>query len=112
MDGSSIYSTALSQLDAIELSMTSPQGDALIQAASAPDHQRAVRMLLDVHQARLALGNATLQSIVDKLKANEQSIVSGTNAVQAALKALNNLTQILNSVSALIGVVAKIVPMI
>ncbi|MBZ5510039.1 MAG: hypothetical protein LAN70_02610 [Acidobacteriia bacterium] len=112
MDASSIYSRTLSQLDATELSMTSPQGDALIQAASPADHQRAVQLLLDVHEARLALGNATLQSIADKLKANEQAIVAGTAAVQAALKALDNLTQILNTVSNLIGIVAQIVPMI
>jgi uncharacterized protein YgbK (DUF1537 family) len=112
VDASSIYSQTLSQLDATELSMTSPQGDALIQAASPPDHQKAVQMLLDVHEARLALGNATLQSIADKLKANEQAIVAGTKAVQAALKALNDLTQVLNTVSTLIGIVAQIVPMI
>lgn len=112
MDAPSIYSQTLSQLDAIELSMTSPQGDALIQAASPADHQKAVQTLLDVHEARLALGNATLQSIADKLKANEQAIVAGTAAVKAALNTLNNLTQILNTVSNLIGIVAKIVPMV
>ena len=112
MDPSSIYSQTLSQLGATEISMTSPQGSALIQAAQPPDHQKAIQMLLDVHQARLALGNASLQAIADELKANEQGLVDGTKAVQAAITALNNLTQILNSVASLIGVVAKIVPMI
>ena len=112
MDASSIYSQTLSQLDATELTMTSSQGDALIQAASPADHQKAVQVLLDVHEARLALGNSVLQSIADKLKANEQGIVAGTAAVQAALDALNNLTQILNTVGNLIGIVAQIVPMI
>jgi len=112
VDASSIYSQTLSQLDATELSMTSPEGDALIQAASPSNHQKAVQMLLDVHQARLALGNATLQSIADKLKANEQAIVTGTAAVKRALDGLNDLTQILNTVSSLIKVVAQIVPMV
>ena len=112
MDASDIYSLTLSQLDAIELSMTSPEGDALIQAALPSERQKAAQMLLDVHQARLALGNATLQSIADQLKANEQAIVAGTADVQAALSALNDLTQILSTVSNLIGVVAQIVPMV
>ena len=112
MDASSIYSQTLSQLDKTELSMTSPQGDALIQAASPADHQKAVQLLLDVHEARLALGNATLQSIADKLKANEQAITAGIAAVQGALNSLNNLAQILNTVTNLIGIVAKIVPLI
>lgn len=112
MDAATIYSQVLSQLDATELRMTSPQGDALIQAASPGDHQKAVQMLLDVHEARLALGNAALQSIADELKENEQAITAGTAAVQAALNSLNNLAQILNTVASLIGILAKIVPMI
>jgi hypothetical protein len=112
VDAASIYSQTLSQLDATELSMTSVQGNALIQAASPADHQKAVQALLDVHEARLALGNATLQSIADKLKTNEQALTTGTAAVQAALKGLNNLAQILNTVGTLIGTVAQIVPML
>ena len=112
MDASNIYSLTLSQLNAIELAMTSPQGDALIQAASPVDHQQAVQLLLDVHEARLALGNATLQSIAAQLNANQSAITAGTTAVQNALNSLNSLSQILNTVSTLIGIVAKIVPLI
>jgi len=112
VDAGIIYSQVLSQLDATELRMTSPPGDALIQAASPGDHQKAVQMLLDVHEARLALGNATLQSIADELKENEQALTAGTAAVQAALNSLNNLSQILNTVTTLVGILAKIVPMI
>ena|ERR1700721_1223938 len=112
MDAANLYSLTLSQLDAIELAMTSPQGDALIQGASPTDHQQAVQQLLDVHEARLALGNATLQSIADKLNANQAAITGGTAAVQAALNSLNNLSQILNTVTNFVGIVAQIVPML
>ena len=112
MDAASIYSQTLSQLDETELRMTSPVGDALIQGASPADHQAAVQMLLNVHEARLALGNANLQAIADSLKANEAGLMAGTAAIKGAVTALNNLTQILNTVSGLIGIVAQIVPMI
>lgn len=112
MDASSICSQTLSQLDATELSMTSPQGDALIQAASPADRQKAVQLLLDVHDARLALGNATLESIADKLKTNEKLLTDGTAAVKAALNSLNDLTQIMNTVNGLIGLVGQIVPLV
>jgi hypothetical protein len=112
MDAASIYSMTLSHLDATELRMTSPAGDALIQAASPADHQAAVQTLLDVHEARLAMGNAAVQAIADKLTANEPGLVGATNAVKAALNALNDLTQILNTVSTLVGIVAQIVPLI
>lgn len=112
MDASNIYSLTLSQLGATELTMTSPAGDALIQAASPDDHRKAIQLLLDVHEARLALGNATLQGIASALKGNEAALFAGTAAVQGSLDALNNLTQILNTVSALVGIVAQIVPMV
>jgi hypothetical protein len=112
MDAASIYSMTLSQLDAAELSMTSPAGDALIQAASPADHQKAVQTLLDVHEARLALGNVALQAIAAKLTANEPALVAATNAVKAALNTLNNITQILNTVTTLVGIVAQIVTLI
>ncbi len=112
MDASAIYSLALSQLDAIELNMTSPAGDALIQAADAADHQAAIKTLLDVQQARLALGNAALQSIADALKANEGSLVAGTSAVKAALTQLDNLAQILTTISSLVGIVGQIVTLV
>jgi len=112
MDAASIYSMTLAQLDQTELAMTSPEGDALIQAAPPQDHKNAVEMLLDVHEARLALGNASLQAISDQLKANETGLVAGTAAVRAALNALNNVAQILNTVTTLVGLVAQIVPMV
>ena len=112
MDAANIYSLTLSQLDATELSMTSPQGDALIHAAPPADRQKAVQLLLDVHEARLALGNATLQLIADKLKSNEQALVAGTATLQAALKTLDDLTRIMNAASSLVGIVAQLVPMI
>lgn len=112
MDTSSIYSQTLSVLDQTELAMTSVEGSKLIQAASPTEHHRAVRLLLDVHQARLALGNATLQSIVEKLRANEQGLRTGTAAVQSAIKSFSALTNVLDAVNTLIGVVSQIVPMI
>lgn len=92
--------------------MTSPDGDALIQAASPADRQKAAQTLLDVHDARLALENATLQSIADKLKASEQRIVVGTEAVGSALASLNDLAQILNTVGDLLTTVGQIVTLV
>lgn len=107
MEAASIYFQTLSQLDETELAMTSPAGDALIQAASPANRPAAAQMILSVHQARLALGNANLQSIADKLKTNEGAIEVGTAAVKVAVTALGNLTEILNTVSALTGCSGK-----
>ena len=67
--------------------------------------------LLDVHEARLVLGNASLLAISDQLKANEAGLLAGTAAVKGALNDLTNLAQVLNAVTSLVGLVAQIVPM-
>jgi hypothetical protein len=111
MDPASLYSMTLSQLDATELTMTSPAGNALIQNASPTDHSNAVKMLIAVHEARLTLGNANLQSIVKQLQANEAALTAGIKAVQAAIRKLDDLTKVLSGVNTLLTVVGKIVPM-
>lgn len=112
MNPSDLYAQTLSQLGATELSLTSPQGSALIQASASADHQQAMELLLDVHQARLALANAALSSIAGKLSANEAALTAGTAAVKAVLQRLDNLAQILTTVGNLIDTVGKIVPMV
>jgi hypothetical protein len=112
MDPASLYTQTLSQLDATELAMTSPEGTALIQNASPADHKQAVQMLIAVHEARLSMGNANLQSIVKQLQANEAALTAGIKAVQAALHQLDDLTKILASVNSLLTAVGKVVPMI
>lgn len=111
MDVSTLYSKTLSQLDETELKMTSPEGDALIQNAAPEEHQKAVKTLLDVHEARLALGNATLQDIADKLRANEAELVTGTTAIKKALDELSDLAKILNAVNSLLKIIIQIVPL-
>ncbi len=111
MDPASLYTQTLSQLDATELAMTSPEGNTLMQNASPADHKKAVQMLIAVHEARLTLGNANLQSIVKQLQANEAALTAGIKAVRTALHQLDDLTKILNGVNTLLTVVGKIVPM-
>lgn len=112
MDPASLYTQTLSQLDATELAMTSPEGNTLIQNASPTDHKNAVQMLIAVHEARLSMGNANLQSIVKQLQANEAALTAGIKAVKAAIQKLDDLTKILSGVNSLLTVVGKIVPMI
>jgi hypothetical protein len=112
MDPASLYTQTLSQLDATELAMTSPQGNALIQNANPTDHQNAVKMLIAVHEARLTVANTTLQSIVKQLQANEAALKKGIAAVKAATQKLDDIAKIISSVSSFLQTVAKIVPMV
>src|SRR5215475_1355370 len=112
MDPSNIYTKLLGSLQNAEVQLTSPAGSALLQAAPPDQHQAAMQALLDVHQARLALGNAALQSITDELKANEKAIADGTDALKAALDDLKSVTDIVNAVAEVTNVVAQVVAMV
>lgn len=112
MDATQLYSSTLEQLNNTITAMTSPQWDVLVQAATPEDRQQALSQMLSVQHARLVLGNAALQDIAEQLKANEQGLVNGQKAVQAALDKLAAVESVLNAVGSLINVVAKIVPLL
>jgi hypothetical protein len=112
MDPSKIYSMTLTQLEDTEVQLTSPKADALLQQASQADRQQAALLLLKVHQARIALGNAALQGIAGQMTANEAALTAGTAAVKAELATLDNIAQVLNTISTLVGIAAQIVPMV
>ena len=112
MDAIQLYSATLEQLNKTITTMTSPRWDALVQAATPGERQQALSQMLSVQHARLVLGNATLQDIAEQLKANEQGLVNGQAAVQAALNTLTTVGSVLNAVSSLISVVAKIIPLL
>lgn len=112
MDATQLYSSTLEQLNQTIIRMTSPEWDAKIQASPPDQRQRALAQLLSVQHARLVLGNAVLQDIVEELKANEQGLLDCQKALQAALARLATVESVLNAVSGLITVVGKVVPLL
>jgi hypothetical protein len=112
MDSAQIYSSTLEQLNETLVKLTSPEWDALVQGAPSEQRQDALAELLRVQHARLVLANEALQDIADKLKANEQSLLDGQRALQDELDKLATVEAVLNAVSSLINVVARIVPLI
>ena len=89
--------------------MLSPEWDASLQEATPAQRRAALRELLRVQHARLALGNAILQEIAEDLKRNEAGLVEGQKSVQSALDRLASVTSVLTAVGGLVGVVARIV---
>ncbi len=94
MDSAQIYSSTLEQLNKTVV------------------RQNALAELLRVQHARLVLANEELQDIADKLKANEQSLLDGQKALQAELDKLASVGAVLNAITSLVNVVARIIPLI
>jgi hypothetical protein len=112
MDSAQIYSSTLEQLNKTVVRLTSPEWDAKVQAAPPEQRQNALVELLRVQHARLVLANEELQDIADKLKANEQSLLDGQKALQAELDKLASVGAVLNAITSLVNVVARIIPLI
>ena len=112
MDSAQIYSSTLEQLNKTLVRLTSPEWDAKVQGAPPEQRQDALAELLRVQHARLALANAALQDIADQLKTNEQNLLDGQKALQAALDKLATVEAVLKAISSLMSVVARIVPLI
>lgn len=111
-DTASLYATLLSDLNDTIVRMTSPRFDALLQRGSADDRLRAMREILAVEKARLVLGNAVLQDIATKLKENERALIEGHENLADALDRLDNIARVLNTVSAFLQVIGKVVALV
>ena len=68
--------------------------------------------MLAVQRARLRLGNATLADIRDRLKANEAELISGTRALDKALKNLNRVRHVLETTTAFLKTIGRIVDIV
>lgn len=71
--------------------------------------REAANRLLDIEQAILALGNAKLTEIRDKLIANEQELRDGREELKKARKRLNQVKTVLGKIDRLLDAVAKVV---
>jgi len=107
-----LYVKVLRQLNETVLRMTSADFDAMLQGGTVEDRQRAARTLLDVQHARLALGNAVLSDIAEKLKASEQAFIDGENELDAQLKNLEQIDAVLGSIGKFIKLVGSVVTLV
>lgn len=107
-----LYVKVLRQLNETVLRMTSADFDALLQGGAVEDRQRAARALLDVQHARLALGNAVLSDIAEKLKANEQAFIDGENELDTQLKNLAKIDAVLDTIGKFVKLVGSVVTLV
>ena len=110
MKPAAIHSSALEDLSEAMLAIVSEEWSVRISKAPFAEQVRAAVLLNELQKARLALGNALLDDIAEKLKANEEALLEGRRELRSALERVENVTKLLNGVAGMVGVVAKIVP--
>ncbi len=108
-DPSQIQNMTLEQVRATLLKMTAPEWELNLAGATDVEKAQSNKQLLQLQQARLALGNAALSDIRDQLVDNEADLHQGIGDVSKALANLEDVAQVLGTVSSLLTTVGKVV---
>jgi len=111
-DLAGLYTSTLRVLGDTLVTMTSPEWDATMQEATATQRTNAARLMLRVQEARLTLANKALGDILDELAANEDSLQKGIQQLQDALDVFDKVERVLNRISPILSIVARIVPLV
>jgi len=109
---SDLYSNTLSALNATRAAMLSPAWQTSIDAGTAADRLAASQKLIQVQQAILALSEASLSEIATEMQENAADLSNATDALNAALKDLTKVENVLDTATELLGIVAKIVTLV
>lgn len=104
-----IKSKTLDELYALRKDMNSAEWRLSLEAAAPDDKRRAAEALLDVQQMILALENAQLAAIRDKLIANESALAEGVVRLSRARQRLGQARDVIEAVGGLIGTAVKVV---
>lgn len=104
-----IRKETLKELRATRKSMTSAAWLLSIQKQPIEVRRDAALKLLDVEQAILALGNATLSDIRDQLVENEVELLKGRQRLEKARVRLTRVKGVLKAVGDFLAVVGKAV---
>jgi hypothetical protein len=89
--------------------MMSPEWDLYLDGQPPEVVEKAGPTLLATQRARLRLENAVLAEIADKLSKNEKELADGKTNLDKALSDLKNVQMVLDTASALLKVVGRVV---
>jgi predicted DNA-binding ArsR family transcriptional regulator len=112
MVASTLYAQTLSSLTATRAAMLDPTWIAAQQGQSPETRFQASQALIQVQQAISSLSTASLDDIAEKMMAQEQAIQTATSNLTASLEDLTKVQNVLNAVSSVISLVAKVVPLL
>ncbi len=112
MTASDLYSNLLADLTNARSVMLSPQWQAQLDASTVNVRVAAGKQMIALQGAILSLSNASLSDIAKQMQANEADLTTCTNGLADALKDINKVQSILDSVTTALQVVAKIVPLL
>jgi hypothetical protein len=112
MAPSALRKKTLSGLRQAFTAMMTPEWDLALEDRTDEELTEAARALLAVQRARLRLGNAKLADIRDQLRADEDALAEGIEALDEALLDLGDVERLLAATAALLATVGRIVDIV
>jgi hypothetical protein len=107
---SDLYSQTLAVLNNARNAMLTASFQASL--TDPDDRLAASRALGDIQRAILTLANTALSDIVDEMKDNQVDLANACKGLDDALDKIENVQKFLTSITNVINVVAKIVPLL
>jgi Zn-dependent oligopeptidase len=104
-----IKKATLRSLQEAVTKMMSPEWDLYLDGKPRDVVEKAGMTLLATQRARLRLENAELAEIAAKLSQNEKDLTDGKTNLDKALSDLKNVQMVLDTASALLKVVGRVV---
>jgi hypothetical protein len=92
--------------------MTSAEWDAMLQDETPEKRREAARTMLKTQEARLTLANTALASILTQMQENEPALRKGIARLQKSLDTFDKVDSVLRATSGVLGVIARLVPML
>src|ERR1700683_2689570 len=102
MNPSDLYANTLAVLTSARTTMLSPAWQAALDESTADQRLAASRELIQVQQGILALSNESLSDITASLQSNQQALSSAISSLQNSLKTIDQVSNLISSVSSLL----------
>ena len=112
VQSSLVYANTLSALTKARDSMLTLEWHEELNEATPQQQRDAARTLLRLENAIMALSNARLSEIAQKMSASQIELKAATEGIEAAERTLANIVGFLNAAAELVAVVAKVVTLV
>ena len=112
MSPSEIRDATVSELRAARRKMLSAEWTLSLEAQDKKTQESAAKEFLRVHHAIQKLENEELAKIRDDLIQNETALAQGRARLAEALKKLNRTKSVLQAVSGLLDIIARVTPLL
>lgn len=112
MNPADLYSATLASLVSARSAMLTPEWQDALENVSKVDRVKASHKLLDTQHAILVLANTQLSTIAQKMADQKDALGATIDNLAKALASLQKVGTVLDAITSILNVLARIIPLI